>query len=270
MIDREKPMVTRDLEMIFKALKVYVAEQEHEYILPEHLLYMLINNDRVYALLDNCGVCVDDISKDLDKFFKNKIQRNDDNAPLESPSFSRIVNDAIIQVYSAQLEELDVMDLLVAIFKEEKSHALYFLKKAGANELTLKRELSRQDYSQESYTDGESEDDVVEFLKKKFVEGQRNSQPQQKKQRSNNRNGKLKFLENFSVNLTDMAKLGKIDPIIGRKVELDRTMQALNRRRKNNPILVGEAGCVLSDTIINVRKVSDSGKHRIVEVDCKK
>ena len=247
MIDRENsPMVTRDLELIFKGLKVFVAQKRHEYILPEHLLYMLIDNDRIYALLDNCGVAVDNISDDLDKFFDEKVPTTDNPTPLESVSFSRIVNTAILQVYSAQNRELDVVDLLIALMGEINSNAVYFLRKAGADELKIKKELSMNDYSQESYVDDYIDDDIVDLLKEEYKqEAELNSRVKRLRSATSKipkTNKKLRFLSKFSVNLTEAASEGKIDPLVGRKVELDRLMQALNRRKKNNPVLTGEAG----------------------------
>ena len=240
------PEVSPDLNLIFARIPEFASERGHEFVLPEHLLYLLLQNNRIKRLLAAVGGDPAAVEYDLDEFFRTKVEAFDNiDHPLESIAFSRIVNNAFARALSSEKEFMDVLDILVSILEQDKTHACYYLRKQGIDRYAVIKEISWGDYGQENGDEAENspnddpdeDEEEMEEIDFEELEEQDTTEPAEP-----GKEVKLKFLPQFAVNLTAMARDGKIDPIIGRKVELSRLMQTLNRRKKNNPVLVGESG----------------------------
>lgn len=244
------PKVSGDLSRILQGIKRFTAEHGHEYVLPEHILYMLMSNERVRALVENTGADPEAISSDIDEFFKTKLEHFEHILqPVESLAFSRVINGALARAVSSEKGFMDVIDIFVAILEQDKSYAKYILNKAGIDHYTAIKEISWGDYGpenepKETEKNGEklAEELDDEEEKEAGSEAAPGEESEEKPGEGKDKRPRTKFLSQFAVNLTVQALSGKIDPIIGREKELSRIMQALNRRKKNNPLLVGEPG----------------------------
>lgn len=216
------PNISQDLNKLLLDVRNLATNLSHEYVLPEHLLYELLNNDRIQQIVFDCGGNVENIRLELQTFFDKKVQRVEKETLLEALSFTRVINRSLMLIMSSGHDMIDVIDVFVSLFEEENGYACYFLKKAGVEKNKVIRKIVTGKY--------EVAEDAVE-------EKSKTSKDERVGQRKN-----LRYLSAFAVNLTDKAKEGKIDQIIGRRFELDRLIQVLNRRKKNNPLLVGESG----------------------------
>jgi ATP-dependent Clp protease ATP-binding subunit ClpA len=236
------PKTTKDLESVLGNLHRFAQSLGHDVVVPEHILALLLENERIQDLLLNLGVIPDVIAEDLRAFFNERMERvGEGREPVDSPASARIINRAVARAVSSEKPFLDILELFTAILEEEKTHACYFLRKAGLSHLEVVREISRHDYGPDANTFSpspparpETDEDDSDLPAPDEAPGSEADAPTRK------RDGRT--LARYAVNLTEMARAGRIDPIIGRKRELERIMQTLNRRKKNNPILVGESG----------------------------
>ncbi len=233
----EMPEVSPDLNNILISAGETAAERGHEYILSEHILFMLIQDDRIRQLLSNLNVDHSIIKDLLEKFFRQKVESfNFHSPPVESVAFSRIISRAFNMAMSAEKNVVDVFDILVAIFDEKNSTSCYCLHQAGLTRYEVIKEISHGNYEAELPDNASSDFNNFEFISFEDEEGESD-------EATNGQNGEQpRYLSRFATELTHQARIGNIDPIIGREQELDRVMQTLCRRKKNNPVLVGEAG----------------------------
>jgi ATP-dependent Clp protease ATP-binding subunit ClpA len=243
---REDQMIGRELE---SSLNLAVAEAQrrgHEYVTVEHILYSLLSNPDAERTIRACGGVIDLARSDLEDFFETKLEKIKANeVPKPTIGFQRVLQRAAQQVISAGKDTINGDAVLLSIFGERESHALYFLEKQDITRLDIVRfiahgivkegiefEDSRISPSSmgggEDRTRSESRDQAGENSEGDGEEGDKKV--------------KKSSLESFTVNLCKKALAGKIDPLIGRELELERTIQVLCRRRKNNPLYVGEAG----------------------------
>ncbi|MFA7231667.1 MAG: AAA family ATPase, partial [Victivallaceae bacterium] len=237
------PQPTAELNNILNVTVNFVVELQHEMILPEHLLFSLTKNDKIRCVFESLNVDVESVREQLRHFFTEKVETFTCNAtPIESVAFNRVLNRALSRAESAEKSWVGVVDVFVALLDEKQSHAWYFLHKVGIGQYEVIKEISSDDFykDNESLADRESDNEREDFN----LNFDKNEKPEAKPEVVNTaeKGDKLKFLRRFTVNLTEQAAQGKIDPIIGRSSELQRTMQILCRRKKNNPVLVGEAG----------------------------
>jgi ATP-dependent Clp protease ATP-binding subunit ClpA len=228
-------MIAQELEVSLHMAFVEARQQRHEFITVEHLLLALLDNPSAAEVLRACAANLDDLRKSLTQFIKENtpmVGGNDEVDTQPTLGFQRVIQRAIMHVQStgSGKKEVTGANVLVAIFGEKDSHAVYYLHQQGVTRL-----------------------DVVNFIahgiKKTDPEPPKNGaegQPQnsQEGEREEGEGGAAKAspLEQFTQNLNQQAKDGKIDPLIGRESEVERVVQVLCRRRKNNPLLVGEAG----------------------------
>ena len=203
-----------------------VLRRHHDYLTTEHLLYALLKDSDVVSLIAACGGKAEDITRDLDKFFDSLPIRTEPHvitAKMQeiqtTMAFQRVMQRAALHVQSAGKNEILPANVLVAIFSEKDSHAAYFLTKQGVTRLDVVSYISHGLPKESASAD--SDDDASEVLPT---------------------SGKDNALRKYTVNLNEKALAGKIDPLIGRTKELERTMQILCRRYKNNPLYVGDAG----------------------------
>jgi ATP-dependent Clp protease ATP-binding subunit ClpA len=224
-------MIAQELEVSLHMAFVEARQQRHEFITVEHLLLALLDNPSAAEVLRACSANIDDLRKSLANFIKDntpQVAGTDDVDTQPTLGFQRVIQRAIMHVQStgSGKKEVTGANVLVAIFGEKDSHAVYYLHQQGVTRL-----------------------DVVNFIAHGI---KKNDPPESTKANENpaesdegaggEKSEKTSPLEQFTQNLNQLAKDGKIDPLIGREYEVERVIQILCRRRKNNPLLVGEAG----------------------------
>ena len=202
-------MISPSLNEIFQKSILYAKELKHEYITIEHVFYQLLISSDGAKIIFNVG---GDVEK-MKELIKNYIYTNIDPLPedinidpFESVALSRLIDSMIKHIQSSQQQSADIGDLLAALFDEENTFAYKLLKEYHISRLDILEVISHVDETNETQTDDET------------------------------------YLSKYSINLLQKAQEGKIDPVIGREPEIQRVTQILCRRKKNNPILVGEAG----------------------------
>ena len=218
-------MVSKELEMTFAAAVREAKIRRHELLTIEHVLYALLYDETGSRILKHCGADIPDLKKKLENFFSEHLEvlsEHSNKEIIQTASFQRMLQRAILRVQSSEKKEVDVGDILAAMFEEENTYAVYYLKSQGITRLDILNFISHnisKISEDEHYAGSEDQED-----------GQRGKQK------------RLTALEHFTVNLIEKAQSGQIDPLIGRKAELERIIQVLGRRLKNNPILVGDPG----------------------------
>ncbi len=245
-------MISQKLELILNKAIKKANEHHHEFLTLENVLLAMLDDADVMTVLNDCGASISDLQKELEKFVDddtnfsllseeeiadlNQKQFGNDqlreiakeNGILYQPEISlslqRVIQRAAIHIQSSGKKSIQAINLLVAMFSEKESHATYFLQKQGVNRIDIVEKIAHSSDRPAQNEDGEvsSEENTGETFKReeKFE----------------------KALSEFTVNLNKVAREGKLDPIIGREDEIQRIIQILCRRRKNNPILVGDAG----------------------------
>lgn len=217
-------MLNKELEQSLNKAFHQANEKRHEFITVEHLLLMLTDNDAASAVLEACGGDVPTIKKELEIFVDQNtplLMADEDRDTQPTLGFQRVLQRALFHVQSSGNGEVSGANVLVAIFSEQDSHAVYLLNKHNIERLDVTNYLS---HGITRVEDGEDESFGHEA----------EALPDESE--------KSKPLEKFATNLNELAIAGKIDPLIGRDLEIERIIQTLCRRRKNNPLLVGEAG----------------------------
>ncbi len=211
-------MFNRKLEMALVMAIREAKTHSHEFVTVEHMLYGLLQDQLAVRIITNCGGNVDNLKKRLEDFFAGElpvIRMPTDREPAQTIGFNRVLQRAIGHVQNCGKQEVDAGDVLVAIFSEPDSHAVYFLQSEGLHRMNVVEQISHG-------LAGETERRAT-------------GKPKQE-------NSADAVLEKYTVNFARRAAQGLIDPLIGRRLELERMMQVLCRRRKNNPLLVGEPG----------------------------
>ncbi len=225
-------MIAQELEVSLHMAFVEARQQRHEFITVEHLLLALLDNPSAAEVLRACSANIDDLRKSLTNFIKDNTPQVAGTEEVDTQptlGFQRVIQRAIMHVQSTGngKKEVTGANVLVAIFGEKDSHAVYYLHQQGVTRLDVVNFIAhgiRKSDPPEAGKPGESAADNEE----QGAEGKSNE--------------KASPLEQFTQNLNQLAKDGKIDPLIGREYEVERVIQILCRRRKNNPLLVGEAG----------------------------
>jgi ATP-dependent Clp protease ATP-binding subunit ClpA len=224
------PSFSRGLEKALHQAMNLARERAHEFATLEHLLLALIDDRDTIAVLKGCDVDIDALKSDLEDFINEELDslvvpNGQDARP--TAAFQRVIQRAVIHVQSSGREEVTGANVLVAIFAERESHAAYFLEQQDMSRLDAVNFLSH----------GITKSGPNEERK---VRGADEGGPGSESERGENQ--KSSALADFCVNLNEKARAGKIDPLIGRDIELRRTIQVLCRRSKNNPLYVGDAG----------------------------
>ena len=217
-------MLDKELEETLNNLFAEAREQRHEFMTIEHLLFSLLNNNSATSVLEACGANLNGLHNDLIKFIRENstiISNIDERDTQPTIGFQRVLQRAVFNVQSTGKQEVNGVNVLVAIFGERESHAVYFLNQQNITKLDITNYISHGIAN----INEENETDIDEIEDESF----------QEKSEGN-------ILDNYAVNLNEKAIEGKIDPLIGRQAEIQRTVQVLCRRRKNNPLYVGEAG----------------------------
>jgi len=223
-------MIAQELEVSLHMAFVEARQQRHEFITVEHLLLALLDNPSAAEVLRACSANIDDLRKSLANFIKDntpQVAGSDDVDTQPTLGFQRVIQRAIMHVQStgSGKKEVNGANVLVAIFGEKDSHAVYYLHQQGVTRLDVVNFIAH----------GIKKTDAPET-------GKPNESAPEAEESGGEKNEKQSPLEQYTVNLNQLAKDGKIDPLIGREFEVERVIQILCRRRKNNPLLVGEAG----------------------------
>ena len=234
-------MIAQELEVSLHMAFVEARQKRHEFITVEHLLLALLDNPSAAEAMRACGASLEQLRKDLTRFIGEHtptVAGEDEIDTQPTLGFQRVIQRAILHVQSSGRKEVNGANVLVAIFGEKDSHAVYYLQKQGVTRL-----------------------DVVNFIShgiSRIPQSAPRGEPEV--EHEGDQQSAAGPLESYTINLNALALQGKIDPLIGRDRELERVIQTLCRRRKNNPLLVGEAG-------VGKTAIAEGLARRIVECD---
>ena len=213
--------INEELDHIFRAAYTEAKLRSHEYLTPEHILFAALFFESSSEIIRACGGDVKGLQGKLEDFFSTKIPKvKKEQDPIQSASFQNVIERAVWHTTSAQKGELDIGDVLISIYDERESYAAFFLHREGIARLDLLNYISH----------GLS---AVPAAKPNIGERETKESQQQKDN---------KILNFYTTELVQKAKAGDLDPLIGREDVIERTVQILCRRSKNNPIHIGEAG----------------------------
>lgn len=217
-------MLSKELQMTLSNAFSVAHEYEHEFVTLEHLLLELLGVPAVQEVINACGVDVVGIEEGLEKFLESEMVSRKPDELQPTMSFQRVIERAIYLVQSNGYPEVTAVHVLASLYAEQDSQAVYLLESHGVERVDVLSYLSH----------GVTASDSEDFLPSTGEGAQAEPQGEEEPQKSP--------LERFTTNLNIAVTEGRIDPIIGREWELNRTLEVLSRRRKNNPLLVGEPG----------------------------
>ena len=219
-------MLTRELEETLSFAVDEAVKNKHEFVTLEHLLFALLQDSAAREILFNCGAKIDEVGRALEEYFANVLEKIPPDAksmPELTSTFQSTISYAVLQAEGSGQIAVDGGNILQALYQAEQSYAVYLLLQQGVSRLDILNYISHgisKVESDDPIYDGFDDDDYDPFV----------DSPRKKP------------LESFTVELVARAAAGEIDPIVGRNAEIDRTIQVLCRRKKNNPLYVGEPG----------------------------
>jgi ATP-dependent Clp protease ATP-binding subunit ClpA len=222
-------MISKELETAIGSAVKEARRRRHEYLCIEHILYAFLFEQKGMEILSRCGGDILLMRRELEGFFENSMEAmpgSDEYVLQQTVGFHRLMQRAVAHVESAGRREVKIGDILAAMYHEKESHALYFLETQGITRLDVLNYISHG----------------ITKLAKDEGEGEPEEGPAEEETPDGEKRGRSDPLKLYTSNLTQRARDGKIDPLIGREAELERTEQILCRRRKNNPIFVGDPG----------------------------
>jgi len=230
------PAFSQGLERALHQALTYANERHHEYATLEHLLLALIDDNDAAAVMRACNVDLDELRRTVTDYIDNELDNlvtgyDEDSKP--TAGFQRVIQRAVIHVQSSGREEVSGANVLVAIFAERESHAAYFLQEQQMTRYDavnyISHGIAKRPGASETRTPRGAEEDQAGAAGAETEEGSKKKQQQD-------------ALSAYCVNLNAKARAGRIDPLIGREAEINRTIQVLCRRSKNNPLYVGDPG----------------------------
>mgnify|MGYP000338319590 CR=1 FL=1 len=220
-------MLSKDLELTLNEAFKSAREKRHEFMTVEHLLLALLDNDAALKVLGACGSDLSELRQELTEFVDSTTplipNADDERETQPTLGFQRVLQRAVFHVQSSGKKEVTGANVLVAIFSEQESQAVYVLKKQNVARIDIVNFISHGISKVPGHTEDQAGDSEAG---EESIEESTQSNP----------------LESYATNLNEAAGQGRIDPLIGRESEVERVVQILARRRKNNPLLVGEAG----------------------------
>lgn len=218
-------MLSRELEVTLNLAFKDARQKRHELMSVEHLLLSLLDNTSAVSVLGACGADIEKLRAELEEFLDATTplipQNETDRETQPTLGFQRVLQRSVFHVQSSGKKEVDGANVLVAIFSEQESHAVFLLKQQDVNRIDIVNFIAHG---------VGKEGDESETPREGTPEGEDEAEKQ------------VSALESYATNLNEQAKKGLIDPLIGRSSEVERVIQTLSRRRKNNPLLVGESG----------------------------
>jgi ATP-dependent Clp protease ATP-binding subunit ClpA len=203
-------MISEELNAIFQKAVALARHQRHEYLTIEHVMLSLLNSPDGAAIIQSCGAEVEVIREALGNYLMHSLEllpQELNQEPYETVALSRLIDGMMLHVKSAQKQHADVGDFIAAVYEEHHTYACMLLEEYGISRV-----------------------DILEAISHKDIESPTQNQENES------------ALEKYAINLIEQAKKGKIDPVIGRVNEIERAIQTLCRRKKNNPLLIGEPG----------------------------
>jgi ATP-dependent Clp protease ATP-binding subunit ClpA len=242
-------VLSSELELCLNQAFRQARSQRHEYLTVEHLLLALLDTARVREVLEGCGAQLERLASELREHIANntpELPSGEEREVQPTLGFQRVLQRAVFHVQSSGKKEVGVVNVLVAIFSEKQSHAVYVLGRQNVTRL-----------------------DVVNFISHGF--GKAGESRPEGEEATAEREGEAEgqsALEKYATNLNAQARAGRIDPLIGRKLEVERTIEILCRRRKNNPLYVGEAGVGKTAIAEGLARLIVEGKVPEVLADC--
>lgn len=225
-------LFSTELSYTLEAAYKEASTRQHAYFCVEHVLYALLFDRQVIKIIEHCGGNVKELKSDLENYFDRYIEKVpvdlesskhpavEEGGPVHTPAVQRLLQAAVFHMHSAGKDLVTVVDVFIQVFQQEETHAAYYLKKQNIDRLDVVDYVSHGfDYEieEELTTDDEFDDE-------------------------GHSSRKVKYLKEFTDNMSEQAKAGKLDPIIGREHEIERMLRILARRSKNNPLLIGEPG----------------------------
>ena len=227
-------MFSQEVQITFSLAVREAQRRKHEYLTTEHVLYAMLFEEKGKEVIQSCGGDLGSLQTMLEDFFAEKLETlsaEKDFVPEQTIGLQRVLQRTVVHMHSSGKKEINVGDILAAILDEQNSHAAYFLQSQGINRLDVLEFISHG---------------VAKVIKDDEPKTQAQPAPNAKPDGGDAQPGQRAPandpLDSFTVNLIERAHDGKIDPLIGRVDEVERTIQVLCRRRKNNPIFVGEPG----------------------------
>jgi ATP-dependent Clp protease ATP-binding subunit ClpA len=214
-------MITPSLESSLNQAFQLAQRNRHEFVTLEHLLFALLSDPDALNALKGCSSDIKELQRELEKIFDSLPKLPEEGRPEPTLAFNRTLQRSILHAQSSSRQQVNGCDILIHMFSEPDSHAVYLLEQQGIEKLDLLNYVSHG-IEKEEIPSGEETENEASSSREPSKKGG--------------------ALESFAVNLVERARQGKIDPLVGRDNELERTMQVLCRRKKNNPIYVGEAG----------------------------
>ncbi len=216
-------MISKELSATLGFAVREAKRRRHEYVSIEHVLYALLHDEGGTEIIVQCGGDAEQLKARLEKFFDERIERipeENEYVLQQTIGFQRVIQRAVNHARSAEKQEVAIGDILASIFQEKDSHAEYFLRQEGIERI-----------------------DVLNYIAHRApVPESRPGRGGPQREEADPKKGKPDPLEQFTTDLVKMAAEGRLDPLVGREAELERTLQVLCRRRKNNPIFVGDPG----------------------------
>lgn len=216
-------MISKGLSIVLSQAVKEARKRRHEYVCVEHMLYAISHDSAGIEIIESCGGSVEAIQSELENFFNEKLEKVPDDHEYilqQTIRFQRVIQRAVNHARSAEKESVFVGDILASILEERKSHAAYFMAAQGITRLDVLNVISHGTAN--------------EMFKEGSDTGITTGKKQKKKEADP--------LEVYAIDLVERSLCGKLDPLIGRQSEMDRIVQVLCRRRKNNPVFVGEPG----------------------------
>jgi ATP-dependent Clp protease ATP-binding subunit ClpA len=235
--------INKDLNNIISLAYMEAKTRKHEFLTPEHVLYSALNSEEGKTFIKTVGGSPQRLRKSLEQFFTEHLQAVEAVEPTQSLAFKNIMERAFLHVVGAEKPEMDLGDVLASLLLEKDSFAAHFLLKEGITRIDILNYISHgaAPFGESEKTAGDEhepgEDDEEGHAE---ADGEGDDEDEPEAGRSSRKPKRV--LEAFTVDLTEKARRGEIDPLIGREDVLERTIQVLSRRLKNNPVHVGEPG----------------------------
>ena len=219
-------MINKEFELTLEAIIKDARTRRHEYLTVEHILFAVLHDELGINIITACGGDVSRLKAAIERYFRENVstmQEDTDAYPQPTLAFQKVFQRALLHTSSAEKAEADAGDILASLYLEKDSQAVYFLRSEGIERIDVLNYIS---HGVTRFSDGRPEEDGGEEIVQPEVEQRPSADP----------------LKSFTINLTERAAQGDIDPLVGRRTELERMIQVLSRRRKNNVIFVGEPG----------------------------